>query len=158
MKGFLILIGILASCAIIVVPILYFTTDIFTGESESSNAHYTPYQPSYPTPAQEQEIGRLTDHVLKGGYFHDWTETIQAGKTISISWEADGRLNVWILTQTQYDYFKVWGTTFRYEALKSGRSGTLVHRVSNTDTYHLIVQNPSLFENIKVYSAVARVQ
>ena len=141
MKGFLISTGTLALCTAIAMSVLYFTTDIFTRESESS-----------------REIGRLTNYVLAGLYCQDWSMMIQAGKTISISWEADGSLNAWVLTQSQCDYLKVWGTTSSYEAMKSGRSGTLIYRVSNTDTYHLIVQNPSQVESITVYSAVATVQ
>ena len=168
MKGFLIFIGTLVLCAAIAVPVLYFTTDIFT--KESGQGHFQGSPTSYPTPGHfqpptssgptqitQREIGQLSNYMLQGRYFQDWPATIQAGETIDISWEADGSLNVWVLTQSQYDYFKVWGITFRYDAFQTGRSGSLVHHVGNTDTYHMIIQNPSLFENIKVYSAVVSV-
>ncbi len=157
MKGFLIFMGILALCAAIIMPVLYFTTDIFTKESKE---YFAPSQDGYTPvpPSGGRVIGSVNNSVLHGGYYKDWSDTIRAGETISVSWEADGSVYVWILTQTQYDYFKMWGTHFDPEELQTGRSGTLTHYVANTDTYHVIIHNISPFKNIKIYSAVARVQ
>jgi hypothetical protein len=54
---------------------------------------------------KEQTIGALNDQLLGGGRFYKWIRNIEEGKTISIFWEADGNVHVWVLTQTQYDYF-----------------------------------------------------
>ena len=157
MKGILIFMGILALCAAIIMPVLYFTTDIFTEESKD---HFTPPPNGY-TPAPPnggRVIFNVNNLVLHGGHYENGSDTIRARETISVSWEADGSVYVWILTQTQYDYFKMWGTHFDPEELQTGRSGTLTHYVANTDTYYVIIHNISLFKSIKIYSAVARVQ
>ena len=160
MKGFLIFIGTLVLCAAIAVPVLYFTTDVFREGSnkgpyiQPQPIYHTP-QPSYPTPAHE--IGRLTNYLLEGWpTFHEWP--YHGAGTITISWECDGKVNVYILTQTQYDYFEFWGYTNRYEAFDSGHSGTVTHIARYVDTYYLVIKNPSLFERVKVYSAVATVR
>jgi hypothetical protein len=106
---------------------------------------------------REGVIGQLNNRSMEGRTRYEWRISIEAGKTVSISWEADGNVNVFVLTETQYDYFTSWGATARYEAFRSARSGTLTYRVENTDTYHLIIQNPSYFETIKVYSAEAKI-
>lgn len=113
---------------------------------------------SEPAPVQHEDvIATLNNYRLPGGYYEYWVKRIQAGRQVCISWEADGALSVYILTETQYDYFKVWGFTARYVAYDKARSGTLCRKVANTDTYYLVIKNSSLFETFKIYSAEAKV-
>jgi len=110
------------------------------------------------SPLEHSEvIATLNDYQLPGGYYEYWVEHIQAGRQVCISWQADGAVSVYILTETQYDYFKVWGFTARYIAYDKARSGTLCRKIANTDTYYLIIKNSSLFETYKIYSAEAKV-
>ena len=114
---------------------------------------------SEPAPVQHEDvIATLHNYQLPGGGYEYWVKRIQAGRQVCISWEADGVLSVYILTETQYDHFKVWGFTARYVAYEQARSGTLCRKIANTDTYYLIIKNSSvLFETFKIYSAEAKV-
>lgn len=113
---------------------------------------------SEPAPVQHEDIiATLNNYQLPGGYYEYWVECIQAGRQVCISWQADGAVSVYILTETQYDHFKSWGFTARYVAYEQARSGTLCRKIANTDTYYLIIKNSSLFETFKIYSAEAKV-
>jgi hypothetical protein len=111
-----------------------------------------------PQPVEHSQVlGTLQDYKLSGGYFHHWAYRIEAGKQASISWEADGSVSVYILTETQYDYFKTWGLTARYVAYQNSQRGTLSTKIANTDTYYFVIKNSSLFETYKIYSAEVKV-
>jgi len=111
-----------------------------------------------PAPTQREEvIGTLHNYRLPGGYHYHWDECVQAGTQLSISWDATGTVSVYILSETQYDYFKVFGLTARYVAYKESRSRTLTREIANTDTYYLIIKNSSLLGTLKIYSAEVKV-
>jgi len=112
---------------------------------------YTPY-----TPTQQHVL--LSNYTMFGPSNEVFDYTIEAGKTISVSWSADGLIYVWILTETQYDYFinSMWGvTTTNYQAFKTGETGNLVYNVTYTDTYYIVIRNTSYVSGVKVYSATA---
>jgi len=105
----------------------------------------------------EKILGTLKEYTLAGQYWYYWSEYIEAGKQLSISWEADGAVSVYILTETQYDYFKDWGFSERYIAYDQATRGTLSREIRNADTYYIVIKNPSLFGTFKIYSAEAKV-
>lgn len=101
----------------------------------------------------EEVIGTLRDYKLPGQHHYYWSEYIQAEYELSISWEADGAVSVYILTETQYDNFKVFGYTSRYIAFHKASHGTLSRVIQNADTYYIVIHNSSLLEIYKIYSA-----
>ena len=135
--------------------------------SGGNNNHYIPpiYPTStYPPPTQTYQPSPtytpithtlMTDHTLFGPSYNYNSFTIQADKTISISWSADGYVQVYVLTQNQYDYFATWGWQFSPTCYGEGSSGTKSCPISNTDTYYLVINNPSVVTGVKVYSATA---
>ena len=111
-----------------------------------------PYQPPY-TPTSHVLISNQT---LSAGYHTNNPFTITAGKTITISWSANGNVDVIIFTDTQYTNWLLGGTAC--EAIKNDSSGPLSYTTSNTDTYYLVVKNPGMLgfdAAITVYSATA---
>ncbi|MFA5368140.1 MAG: hypothetical protein WC333_09695, partial [Dehalococcoidia bacterium] len=140
------------------------------GGNNSSSSNY--YQSTYPTYTYQPPIPTytyqpptptytptthtlLSDHTLFGPSYNYDSYYIPAGKTISLSWSADGYVSIYILTETQYSYFSTWGWHSNPAAYDNGNSGTLSYHVSNTDTYYLVINNPSWVTGIKVYSATA---
>jgi hypothetical protein len=78
-------------------------------------------------------------------------------KTLIMSWSADGGLDCFILTETQYSNFKnsFIGYVSASVASGSGSSGTITAVVQNTDTYYVVVRNTfALGSPIKLYQAV----
>ena len=106
---------------------------------------------------QETVFGTLKDYRLPGQHHHHWRPYILSGRELSVSWSADGAVDVYVLTETQYEYFRVWGFTMRYVAYRQASRGTLFIGVPNSDTYFIVINNPSWVETYKVYSAEAKV-
>jgi len=136
-----------------------------SGDDTSSNSnagnYYQPtyyptytYQPPQPTYTPTQHI-LLSNETILGGYHSHTSYVIPAGKTVTLSWSADGYVSAYILTENQYDYFSFYGFHSSPAAYDSGSSGTLSYYVANTDTYYLVLSNSNLFQNVKVYSATA---
>ena len=110
--------------------------------------------PAPPTPVKHEEvIASLHDTTLSGGNFWHPSAHLQAGTEVTISWEADGPVSAWILTETQYDDFVVMAQSSRYIGYKRGSSGTLTRELPYKDTYFFIISNSILLTNYKVYSA-----
>lgn len=118
----------------------------------------TPYQPPYqPTPTQQlYQVNLVTPSQILGCTEYTYTpKTIQAGKTISMSWRADGNVNAYIFTETQFGSWKSNFGIGNYAASTSGTSGTLSYIVTNTDKYYFVIKNPLCGQSVKVYSATA---
>ncbi len=102
---------------------------------------------------EEEVVGTLHNHQLAGGYWHHWNKYIKEGTQVTISWEADGPMSVFILTETQYEYFKVYGFNPRYIAYKRSNNGALIETLPYSDTYFIVIKNSSTFDTFKIYSA-----
>lgn len=102
-----------------------------------------PYQD---TENRENEIGSDGNKNLGGGTFTYWSLRIESGKSVSVSWGADGCLYVFVLTENQFQQFRLLGTTTWYTAFKYCNSGTLTKTIENTDTYYLAVSNPGFLQ------------
>lgn len=111
------------------------------------------------TVQREERIATVGEQVLSGGYYIAVPSggiNIEPGKTFKVSWSADGNLNVYILTETQFEYFKFWGTTFNYEVYYHGKEGTISFEVRHKDRYYGIVSNSVILgPPIKVYGVEA---
>lgn len=101
-----------------------------------------------PSPGNIVAGGTAAYFPLNGAY-------VTAGRTLSLSWSADGSLNCFILTQNQYNNFKSnFGLVSSSMASGSGASGTIIANIQNTDWYYAVLYNTSVFESVKLYQAV----
>ncbi|MFA5375542.1 MAG: zinc ribbon domain-containing protein [Dehalococcoidia bacterium] len=110
------------------------------------------YQPPY-TPTTHT---LMSDQTLSAGSHDPNPYTISAGKTITISWSASSNVDVYIFTDTNYNYW-LQGS-YICEAAKTASSDSLSYPVANTDTYYLVVKNTNTLgfgAAITVYSATA---
>ncbi|MEM3705703.1 MAG: hypothetical protein QXX59_07250 [Candidatus Bathyarchaeia archaeon] len=106
--------------------------------------------------SRENAIGSVENRNLGGGQFIYWSLNIESGKSVSVSWSADGCLYIFILTENQFQQFRLLGTTSWYTAFKYCNSGTLTKTIENTDTYYIAVSNPWVLTTIKLYSAQSK--
>jgi predicted nucleic acid-binding Zn ribbon protein len=121
------------------------------GNTSSNNTYQPPTQPYQPT-----SHTLMSDQTLSAGSHDPNPYTVAAGKTITISWSADGNVDVYIFTDTNYNYWLLG--SYICEASTTGSSGTLSYTVVDTDTYYLVVKNPNTLgfgAAITVYSATA---
>jgi hypothetical protein len=123
---------------------------------EAVQVPYTERIPYQTTENMENVVGTVASKNLDRGTFTYWSLNIASGKKVVISWNADGSLYIFVLTENQFQQFKLWGTTTWYTAFDYGNSGTLTKTVENTDVYYLAISNPWIFTTIKVYSAQAK--
>ena len=97
-------------------------------------------------------------NILNGGsyaYFPLNGAYITSGHTLSLSWQADGSLDCFILTQNQYNNFKPLSIASAWEGHQSGSSGTITAYIQNSDTYYAILRNTFTFgSSVKLYQAV----
>jgi hypothetical protein len=105
---------------------------------------------------KENSIGDDHNRNLGGGTFIYWSVYIESGKSVSISWSADGCLYVFVLTENQFQQFKLLGTTTWYTAFGYCNSGTLTKTIENSDIYYIAISNPWVLTTIKLYSAQAK--
>ena len=85
---------------------------------------------------------------------------VQAGKTLTFSWSADGGLVGYIFTSNQYNNWKnnLLGLPSSYEGYNSGSTGSITVTVQNGDTYCAVLFNNAvgIFDsgpNVEVYQA-----
>jgi hypothetical protein len=114
--------------------------------------------PPTPPPTQaEQTLATAYNIVLSGGYSEYLPANgayVQAGKTLTLSWSADGNLEGYIFTQTQFNNFKPLGIPSGYQAYSSGSSQTIYATITNSDTYYGVVTNRVMFASpVKLYQA-----
>ena len=79
--------------------------------------------------------------------------TIQGGKTLTLTWSADGNLDCFIFTENQYNNFKPMGLLSGYMQHEAGSKGTITVTLQNSDTYYVIVRNQATFGLVKLYQA-----
>ena len=92
------------------------------------------------------------------GYFVTLAEGvyINPSRTLILSWEADGSLNAYIFTESQFNDFKPLGIPRGWEAFGTGKSGSISASIKNRDRYYAIIYNPYLFTSIKLYYGKAK--
>ena len=126
------------------------TTTITMNSDKSVTAHFV-------KKCHEEVVGTTHDNPIGGGSFWYADEYIQGGKSVSLSWEADGTINAHILTETQFNEFKPMGIASRSVASDSGYSGRISAEIRNADRYYFVIYNPIYFTVHKVYSAEAKI-
>jgi len=85
---------------------------------------------------------------------------VQAGKTLTFSWSADGGLVGYIFTANQYGNWEnnILGLPSSYEGYNSGSTGSITVTIQNGDTYCAVLFNNALGilgsgPNVEVYQA-----
>lgn len=81
---------------------------------------------------------------------------IQAGRTLILSWSADGNVEGFIFTGNQYNNFKQQlGVASAWIAHGSGVNGAISAYIQDSDTYYAVVRNTfTLGPSVKLYQAV----
>ena len=106
---------------------------------------YQPPTPTYtyqPSPTYTPSPHTLiSNETISAGYHNSYPYTIEAGKSVTISWSASSNVDVYIFTDTDYNYW-LQGS-YICEASKTSSSGTLSYKVPNTGTYYLVIKNPN---------------
>ena len=82
---------------------------------------------------------------------------VQAGRTLSLSWSADGSLNCYIVTANQYNNF-VNSNRINISYFQKGvaNQGSISYTVQNSDTYLAVLVNnadPLFGGSVEVYQA-----
>ena len=105
----------------------------------------------------ETTIATAANQILNGGGYTalpSGGEYTQAGKTLTLSWSADGNLEGFIFTENQFNDFKPLGIPSAYEAYSKGASGTISWTIQNGDTYYGVVTNRVVVaSSVKLYEA-----
>lgn len=101
-----------------------------------------------PSPGNTVTSGSYAYFPLNGAYVH-------AGRTLSLSWSADGNLESFVFTENQYSNFKRLLYASAWIAHGSGTNGTVSAYIQNGDTYYAVVRNTfTLGPSVKLYQAV----
>jgi len=120
---------------------------------------YTIQVPYQTTENREQTIATSGEEILSGGHHVPLPSngiSIDSGKTFQLSWSADGNLDAYIFTQTQFNYWKQWGIPSNYEAYSHGKNGLISANIQHSDKYYAVVSNtPILGPSVKLYQAQA---
>ena len=103
----------------------------------------------------EELIDGNADYALSGGHWLVYGgQYVQAGKTLKLSWSADGEVDGYIFTESQYNSYRPMGIASRYEVHSSGRTGSISTKVKYGDIYYAIVDNGTWFSSSKkIYEA-----
>lgn len=79
--------------------------------------------------------------------------SVPSGHTLSLNWSADGNIDSFIFTETQYKNFQPMGLLSGYMAHGAGSQGNITASVQNGDTFYAVVRNQSALGSIKLYQA-----
>ena len=125
---------------------------------EAIEVPYTVQVP-YQTVENKEKIVHSVSGTISGGYFFALPPNgiyLNSGKTLKLSWSADGYLSAYILTETQFKDFKIDGIASNYEAKGYAREGIISTRIRHNDRYYAVVSNSPIFASpIKLYEAKA---
>jgi hypothetical protein len=70
---------------------------------------------------------------------------VQSGKTLNLSWSADGSLKCYICSANQYNSFKNSNmVSITYFQKGEGSQGSISYTVQNADTYYVVLVNDAL--------------
>jgi|GEM_PF-6221052 len=148
----LVVLLIIAIAAIVSGLVIWLSSDSNTLSNSYEGISYPTY-----TPITHQVDLIAPQSILASGVDSHAIETIQAGSIVSISWNADTNVDIYILTETQYPYFHTYGTPVEYIGHQSNQSGFMTCHIANTGTYYLVISRPGngAYSSATIYSAMA---
>jgi len=106
----------------------------------------------------EQRLSRVSNVILSNGSYTTLPSNgiyLQAGQLVTLSWSADGHLDIYLFTETQFDNFKPYLIPSVYENHFSGKGATFSTYITNNDTYYVVIAHLPLSSQstIKLYQA-----
>jgi hypothetical protein len=119
-------------------------TTTYTPTQQQTNSTQWAWQPS---PGNLVNGGSYAYFPLNGAY-------VSSGKTLTLSWSADGNMDAFILTSNQYNNFKPFSVASTWMTSGNGPNGTISVYIQNGDTYYAIVRNTFIGSPVKLYQAV----
>ena len=108
---------------------------------------------TFPFPLNQVLNAQTWDELPTNGVY------VQAGKTLTFSWSADGGLFGYVFTENQYNNWKQsLETVATYEGYQSGSQGSITVTIQNGDSYCAVLYNNALSilgsgPTVKVYQA-----
>jgi len=123
---------------------------------------YTVQVPYEARETREEVLCTLNDAYISGGYYYalpgEGGVYVSPGKTLILSWVADGDVHAYILTQTQFSDFKFDGIASNYEAYLCARQGTISTYVRYGDVYYATLSRLIFTSTVKVYEAQVKLR
>lgn len=93
---------------------------------------------------QTQLLDHRENYQISAGHFAYSNFSLEAGKTLKVTWQTDSEVSIHILSQTQFSTFKLLGTTYPTLASKrSTPSGSLSYQIPATATYYVTINDPN---------------
>ncbi len=91
-----------------------------------------------------------------GKYAYIPSGYIEAGRTVSLTWSADQKMEVYIFTENQFNNFRQnFNIASAWIAHGSGNDGTIKGYVQNSDKYYAVLKYIYGFgSSVKLYSAL----
>jgi len=115
-------------------------------------------QVPYQETENREQILHTESGIISGGYYFTLPPDgvyISSGKTLKLSWSADGDLRAYILTETQFQDFQDDGIASNYEAYAYAREGTISAHIRHNDRYYTTISRPLFSLSVKLYQAKA---
>jgi len=153
--------GILLIIIVLLLCLMNFITPYTAVKQKVVQVPYTIQVPYTTTETREEVLYTLNDVYISGGHYCALPPTgvyISPGKTLVLSWVADGDLKAYILTQTQFSDFKFDGIASNYEAYLYARQGTISAYIRYGDVYYTTLSRLIFTSTVKVYEAQAKLR
>jgi hypothetical protein len=153
--------GILLIIVGLILCLMNFITPYTAMRQKVVQVPYTIQVPYTTTETREEVLYTLNDVYVSGGYYYALPPEgvyVSPGKTLILSWVADGDLDAYILTQTQFSDFKFDGIASNYEAHLYARQGTISAYIRYGDVYYTTLSKLIFTSTVKVYEAQAKLR
>ena len=128
--------------------------NVYTPPPTSTTIYYPPANTTIAQSSPNQGINPTDAMVLPST---SSGVNVQAGRTLSLSWSADGSLNCYIVTANQYNNFVNSNRiNISYFQKGVGNQGSISYTVQNSDTYLAVLVNnadPLFGGSVEVYQA-----
>ena len=104
-----------------------------------------------------EQVARVNNLELPSRYYIALPSSrtyLQGGQTVTLSWSANGTLEGYIFTETQFNNFKQYGSPSGYEAYRAGKNETISAYVHKSDIYYGVITNRLIVNpTVKLYEA-----
>ena len=125
----------------------------------------TPPQTQSPTPSLSPPTGPVLNTwgwqssaniTLDAGqvvFFPDIGASVESGRTLTVTWDADGTLAVFLLTSDQYHKFSAGQAIPASAAYQQASQGSFTYYVQSPDSFYVLLRNLYPAAAIRVYQA-----
>jgi hypothetical protein len=137
--------GIIISCTVVIIVVIALII-------------FHPWRPLI-SPLEER-LSSVSNVILPIGSYTTLPSNgiyLQAGQLVTVSWSADGNLDIYLFTETEFDNFKLkpYLIPSGYENYFSGKGATFSTYITNNDTYYIVISHGGLSSQstTKLYQA-----